>query len=193
MSQSIEELLRSSRAIISLQGREYVTFRGLLYVAHQAGLESIDVELVSWDPEGRAAVVKAMVRGSRGSFADYGDADPSNVNRMVASACLRMASPRAKGRALRSYLGIGSASGEELPGDGPLSAEPETRPATTFEGPPVFNFDAAARWGVRVGSHDTVEEALEECQRLGKVEGLSPADLRVRWRKRCAELRRARA
>ena len=90
--QNIEQLLRESGGIIRLQGREYVTFRGLLFVAHEAGLESIDVKLVSWDPESRNAILMATVTGQRGTFTDIGDASPTNVNRMIANATIRMAS-----------------------------------------------------------------------------------------------------
>lgn len=187
MSQSIEGLLRSSRAIISLQGREYVTFRGLLYVAHQAGLESIDVELVSWDPEERAAVVKATVKGERGSFADYGDANPSNVNRMIASACLRMASTRAQGRALRSYLGVGITSVEELPGGPVASPEPaEEAPAPA----PDLDYEAAARWGVRVGAFENHKDALAEVKLVAGDKSKSMDERRALWRARCAELKK---
>ena len=80
--QNIEQLLREreSGGIIRLQGREYVTFRGLLFVAHEAGLESIDVKLVSWDPESRNAILMATVTGQRGTFTDIGDASPTTVS-----------------------------------------------------------------------------------------------------------------
>lgn len=184
MSQNIEQLLRKSRAIISLQGREYVTFRGLLYVAHESGLESIDVELVSWDAETRSAICRATVKGARGTFSDIGDASPSNVNKMIANACLRMASTRAQGRALRSYLGVGITSLEELPGDAPKEPPaPATKTPTKKTEP--FDFAAAAAWAVKVGAFKTVQEAEKEARVTLGGGTLTNAQRRVMWRKRC--------
>lgn len=108
--------LRARGGAIRLQGREYVTHSGLLWLAHDHGIESIETDLISWDRADRAAVVKATAIGSRGRFTGYGDADPSNVGRAIAGACLRMAETRAVNRALRLYTGLGMTSAEELPG-----------------------------------------------------------------------------
>jgi len=113
---NITMLLKRSGAIIQLQGRSYVTYKGLLWVAHRAGLESVDVELIEYDPESRRAIVKATVKGSRGTYSDIGDASPDNVGKLIAGATIRMASTRAQSRALRSMLGIGITSLSELPG-----------------------------------------------------------------------------
>lgn len=109
--------LRSIKAIVYLQGREYITHPGLLRVAHEHGLKSIHNELVDWNPEGRAAVVKATASGTRGVYSAYGDANPKNVGRMVVESTLRMAETRAVNRALRLYTGLGMTTTEELPGD----------------------------------------------------------------------------
>ena len=108
--------LRDMGAIIKLQGKEYTTHQGLLFVAHQQGITSITTELVSWDPDRRQAVFKSTATGERGTFTDYGDADPSNVGKMIANACIRMASTRSVSRCLRLYLGIGMTAYDELPG-----------------------------------------------------------------------------
>ena len=112
---SIFKDLEKAGAIIKLQGRKYVTFKGLLWIAHQHGLESIDTDMVYHDPKERSAIFKATVKGSRGCFSDYGDACPDNVSGQIKKACVRMASTRAQARALRQYLGIGLCSLEELP------------------------------------------------------------------------------
>ena len=176
MTQNIDKLLRTSGAIIKLQGREYVTFRGLLYVAHQAGLERIDVDLVSWDESSRSAVCKATVTGSRGTFSDYGDASPSNVNRMIANACLRMSSTRSQARALRSYLGVGITTLEELPGDAP--ARQEAAPA------PALDVAAAARYAVKVGKYQSIEAATKACSEVTATAS-SVEDARKLWRQHC--------
>lgn len=189
MTQNIEQLLRKSRAIISLQGREYVTFRGLLYVAHESGLESIDVELVSWDAETRSAICRATVKGARGTFSDIGDASPSNVNKMIANACLRMASTRAQGRALRSYLGVGITSLEELPGDAPKEPPAPATKASTKKTPTkkteAFDFAAAAAWAVKVGAFKTIQEAEKEARVTLGGGTLTNGQRRSMWRKRC--------
>lgn len=108
--------LRRAGAIIKLRNKEYTTHAGLLMVAHDNGLESLHVEMVSYDPTTREAVMKATVSGERGTYTDYGDASPKNVGTMIADACIRMASTRASSRALRFYLGVGMTCREELPG-----------------------------------------------------------------------------
>jgi len=177
--QNIEQLLRDSGGIIRLQGREYVTFRGLLFVAHEAGLESIDVKLVSWDPESRNAILMATVTGQRGTFTDIGDASPTNVNRMIANATIRMASTRAQARALRSYLGVGFTSLEELPGDRQTKPEPQKviRP---------FNYSAAAEWAVSQGAFSSFEEALQRARTILTNE-LDNEEKRQIW---CGEVER---
>ena len=133
-----EQLARMG-VIIRLNGKPYLTHDGLLRVAHDNGLASIETELVSWDPEARAAVVKATAVGTRGTFSDYGDACPDNVNRAIASACLRMSSTRAVSRCLRLYTGIGLTCTSELPGNRPdasIPQEPEpARPVKQHQAP----------------------------------------------------------
>ena len=110
------EKLRKRGGIIRLQGKDYTTHSGLLWLAHESGIESIDTELISWEASRSAAVFRAVAVGSRGRFTGYGDADPGNVGRTIAAACLRMAETRAINRALRLYTGLGMTSAEELPG-----------------------------------------------------------------------------
>ena len=110
-------LLRSKNAIINLKGREYCTYKGLLWVAHEHGLEELTVELISYDPESNMAICRATAKGSRCICSDIGDASPKNVGRAMVEAVIRMASTRAKARALRDYTGIGITCFEELPGE----------------------------------------------------------------------------
>ena len=159
--QNIEELLRESGGIIRLQGREYVTFRGLLFVAHEAGLESIDVKMASWDPQSKTCIMMATVKGKRGVFTDVGDASPHNVNKMIANATIRMASTRAQARALRSYLGVGFTSLEELPGD--RQTKPEPKPQKVSR---PFNYSAAADWAVSQGAFSDFETALQRARTI---------------------------
>ena len=178
----IEKRLRNSGGIIRLQGKEYVTYRGLLFVAHEAGLESVDVKLINWDAESKMAIVQATVKGERGSFSDIGDASPSNVNRMIANATIRMASTRAQARALRSYLGVGFTSLEELPGDQKSKPQPEPKP---HRKPQIkdeqFNYVAAAEWALTQGAFTSVEEALD-AQREVFDSSMSNEEMRRAWR-----------
>jgi hypothetical protein len=103
--------------------------------AHERGLQAIETELVqipTADNE-HTAIVKATVRMKDGSvFQDYGDANPRNTNARIATALIRMASTRAKGRALRDAINVGQTMLEELPD----LDEPETgRHASTFYQP----------------------------------------------------------
>ena len=129
--------MRKKGYIIKLQGREYTTHAGLLATAHENGLKEVTIEMVSWDPQARAAVMMATAKGTRGSYTDFGDASPSNVGKMIANACIRMAATRASSRALRLYLGVGMTCFEELPGKDP---EPHKE-----EAPPVPQKEVAPR------------------------------------------------
>lgn len=112
--------------------KEVVSYAGLLAKAHDEGLESITTELrqVPSEQNGGVAIVIAVVKGRRGTFTGIGDADPSNVNRGVARHLIRIAETRAKARALRDFVDVGTVSLEELGGDDEVD-EPESAPRTT--------------------------------------------------------------
>lgn len=105
--------------LISLNGREYPLYAGILAEAHARGLTSILTELVQIPTEenGQTAIVSATVIMGEGkqTFQDYGDASPRNTNARIATALIRMASTRAKGRALRDAINCGQTMLEELP------------------------------------------------------------------------------
>jgi hypothetical protein len=108
------------RHIINLQGREFVTYEGLLDEAHARGLRSIRTVLVQVPTEqnGNNAIVQAEVElvenGETKVFTGIGDANPRNVNRNIANHILRMAETRAKARALRDAINVGMTAVEEL-------------------------------------------------------------------------------
>jgi len=107
-----------SKYIVPLQGREYPLYAGVLAEAHALGLQSIETQLIQIpsDENGQTAIVKAVVLMKDGTmFQGYGDASPRNVNPRIATALLRMAETRAKGRALRDACNIGQTMLEELP------------------------------------------------------------------------------
>jgi hypothetical protein len=113
-----------SKHLINLKGKDYVLYAGLLAEAHALGLQSIITDLVQIPSEQNeyVAIVQATAMFPEGKvFTDYGDASPRNTSATIATALIRMASTRAKGRALRDATNIGTTMYEELP---PESGDP---------------------------------------------------------------------
>ena len=96
--------------------REFITYAGLLAVAHDIGLEEMNTTVVQMptDGNGQTAVIRAIAKGKPGLFTGLGDANPQNVNRKVAKHLLRVAETRAKARALRDFTNIAVVALEEL-------------------------------------------------------------------------------
>ena len=103
------------RFIIQLQGKNFVTYEGLLDQAHKNGLESIHVEIVQLptNENNMTAVCRATAKSGNMVFTDFGDASPASVGKNIVPHILRMASTRAKARALRDLTNIGITAGEE--------------------------------------------------------------------------------
>jgi hypothetical protein len=105
------------RFIKNIEGKDFVLYAGLLDLAHQKGLAKMTVEIVQ-NPtaeNGFMAITKAKAESRLGEvFMDVGDATPTNCNSKVAKHLLRMASTRAKARALRDMTNIGMTCLEEL-------------------------------------------------------------------------------
>ena len=102
--------------IINLQGKSYVTYEGLLDLAHQNDLKSMEVELVQYPDKnnGMTAICKATAITENQKFIDFGDANPQSVNSKIVPHIIRMASTRAKARALRDLTNVGMTAIEEL-------------------------------------------------------------------------------
>ena len=113
---NIEDQLKSNNFIIVLNNKNYVLYSGLLWLAHQHGLKSIQTELIEHNRQERFAVFKATVTGTRGVFVGYGDACPKTCTKKTADAYIRISETRAIARSLRSFCGCGMTSLEELPG-----------------------------------------------------------------------------
>lgn len=103
--------------IKEIEGKEFVTYQGLLDLAHQKGLNRLTVEVLQHPcaANGETAVILATAVTVNGEhFSDVGDANPGNCNAKVARHLLRMASTRAKARALRDLTNIGMTCLDEL-------------------------------------------------------------------------------
>lgn len=112
------------RHIIKLQGREFVTYEGLLDAAHKQGLQAIRTQLVQvpGPQTDHTAICMAEVTlcdpetGGTRTFTGIGDANPRNTSRNVALHLIRMAETRSKARALRDAINVGMCAIEELEG-----------------------------------------------------------------------------
>lgn len=118
-----------SKFIVNLKGKEFVQYEGLLDLAHQGELQEIKTELIQLPTKdnGNQCIVKAVAIGPSKHFEGHGDADPTNVNSMIAKHLIRMAETRAKARALRDYTNVGMTAIEELGGE----EEGQTKPTPT--------------------------------------------------------------
>ncbi len=106
----------NDKFIISLKGKSYVTYEGLLDYAHSLGLKSIEVEILQIPNKenNMTAICSATAKTKDTSFTDLGDASPSSVQNILVPHLIRMASTRAKARALRDLTNIGMTAIEEL-------------------------------------------------------------------------------
>lgn len=113
--------------VVNLKGKDFPTWPGVLDAATKAGLRSLKTELLQAPTKENAgtAIVIARAEFDDGRiFIDLGDASPANCSAQIATAAIRMASTRAKGRVLRDALNVGQTLLEELPDE-------EARPPAT--------------------------------------------------------------
>ncbi len=124
MNRNQLQYCKENNWIISRQGREFITFKGLLWMAHQQGLTSLISTPIKEDYEKAFFVFRAVAKGTKiinnqhedVHFEDEGDAGMKNVGKMIIPHVRRMASTRAMVRVLRIYTGCGLTSIEELGG-----------------------------------------------------------------------------
>jgi hypothetical protein len=111
-----------SKYVVNVQGKDFITFPGLLAEAHSQGLVGIETSLINPDSS-KNPIVKAIVtlkgEGPQNFkvFTGYGDATETNVAKKVVGALLRMAETRAIARALRFACNIDMTAIEELDAD----------------------------------------------------------------------------
>lgn len=99
--------------IVQIQGKPFITFQGLLHLAHQQGLLSLAARFISVTADLAIAEATAMFHDGR-TFTEAADATPSNVNSRIKPHFARMALTRAKARCLRDALNITYVCAEEL-------------------------------------------------------------------------------
>ncbi len=123
--------------------REVASYAGLLARAHEEGLDHIETTIIQLPTaaNGEVAVVRAIVRARRGMFTGIGDASPQNCNAAVARHLIRMAETRAKARAFRDLVCIGTVALDELGGDEDVVDEP-ARPAPASKPAPSNGYGA---------------------------------------------------
>jgi hypothetical protein len=105
------------RFITNLKGKDFVLYTGLLDLGHQIGIQSLYIEAIQFPTKdnGNEAICKATLTSIDGRvFTEIGDANPKNVNKLIAEHVIRMAATRAKARALRDMTNIGMTCLEEL-------------------------------------------------------------------------------
>ncbi|MCC7540585.1 MAG: hypothetical protein IT379_30500 [Deltaproteobacteria bacterium] len=111
-----------------------VTYKGLLSLAHDDGLQFVRTEIVQVPTEDnrRTAIARAIVRTRRGTFTGIGDANPDNVNRRIVPHIIRMAETRSVARALRLAVNIGEVAIEELAEDVSFERTPPQKAVATL-------------------------------------------------------------
>lgn len=162
----------------NIKGREFVTFAGLLELAHGDDLTVIETELIQHPSKdnGQTAIAHAKVRTATGSFSGIGDASPVNTKPHMLPHSIRLAETRALVRALRWATNTGKAAIEEL-----------GRDETIANGHPTDNqvakLDALLQNpALPVEDKQTVEQALprmSETEAEGMIESLSAKVLPV--------------
>lgn len=129
----------NEKFIINLQGKSFVTYEGLLDLAHQRNLISLEVEIIQIpnNENNMTAICKAIATTDKERFQDIGDASPRSVNSALVPHLIRMASTRAKARVLRDLTNVGMTAVEELSMEDGMVADGEENYSTYQEEPPT--------------------------------------------------------
>lgn len=102
--------------MVTLHGKPFVTYPGLLAMAHARGIKSISAHFISVTAD--LALAEATVEFDDGRiFMECADATPKNVSPKIAAHFPRLALTRSKCRALRDALNVGMCALEELDAD----------------------------------------------------------------------------
>lgn len=116
-----------SKFVKNLQGKEFMTYNGLIALAKEKGIKSMTSRILQFPSaeNNNTVIIEAVVVGyeevngtsTEVTYTGIGDANVGNCNKQVGQHFIRMADTRAKGRALRDFLGIDMVMSEELGGD----------------------------------------------------------------------------
>ena len=98
--------------VTTIQGKPFVKFAGLLSLAHQRGLQSLETIFTYNDAE--LSLAQSTATFPFGTFTDVGDASPGNTNPKVRAHFRRVSATRAAARALREALNLDMVALEEL-------------------------------------------------------------------------------
>ena len=106
------------RFVVLMEGKPFVLYAGLLHVAQEQGIGELSVSILqipSTENNHTAIVSAKVVTGDGSIFVDIGDASPESISDgKFTPHLLRVASTRAKSRALRDAYGITMTSIDEL-------------------------------------------------------------------------------
>lgn len=111
--------------ILNVFGKEVCTYQGKLELAHQSGLSSLEIEIISLPSSeiGLSCICKAVLVTDQGRrFTDIGEANPNNVPKGCAERYISVASTRAKSRVLSDAFNISGTLDDMT--DSELSSEP---------------------------------------------------------------------
>ncbi|MDR3595061.1 hypothetical protein [Clostridium sp.] len=107
----------NEKHIITINGKPFIQYVGLLEESHKPGIQSLEVEIVQFPKVDTdfTCICKSTLESKNGEiFTDYGDASPKSTSNKILPHLIRMASTRAKARVMRDYCNIGICSFEEL-------------------------------------------------------------------------------
>lgn len=129
----------NEKFIINLQGKSFVTYEGLLDLAHQRNLLSLEVEVIQipTNENNMTAICKAIATTEKERYQDIGDASPRSVNSALVPHLIRMASTRAKARVLRDLTNVGMTAVEELSMEDGMVSENDENYQVYQEEPPT--------------------------------------------------------
>ncbi|MDR7855828.1 hypothetical protein [Tissierella sp.] len=129
----------NEKFIINLQGKSFVTYEGLLDLAHQRSLLSLEVEVIQipTNDNNMTAICKAIATTEKERYQDIGDASPRSVNSALVPHLIRMASTRAKARVLRDLTNVGMTAVEELSMEDGVVSENDENYQVYQEEPPT--------------------------------------------------------
>lgn len=116
-----------AKFVKNLQGKEFMTYNGLIALGKDKGIKSMTSKILQYpsDNNNNTIIIEASLVGyeevngklEEVTYTGIGDANTGNCNKQVGQHFIRMADTRAKGRALRDFLGIDMVMSEELGGD----------------------------------------------------------------------------